>query len=129
MGPGWTSGEISTIGQLLQHQADRVGDKVAITAEGQHVTYGELLSRATGFANGLHELGVRPGEVVATLAENSLELLDFGFGAELLGAVDAMINTSYRGDFLTHQLRDCGAKALLVDPQLLEVAESVSADL
>ncbi|MGE3326214.1 MAG: AMP-binding protein [Acidimicrobiia bacterium] len=107
---------------MLAGQADRVPDRVALTIMGEHITYEGLVARSNGVARGLIELGVGRGDVVAVLAENSAEHVYLQFGVARIGAIEVMINTAYRGEFLAHQLRDSGAKVVLVDEHLLPQA-------
>jgi crotonobetaine/carnitine-CoA ligase len=62
----------------------------------------------------LADLGVGPGDRVATLLENVPEQVITFFGAVKLGAIQVPVNTAYKGEFLRHQLADSGAAVLVV---------------
>ncbi|HEX4819063.1 MAG TPA: AMP-binding protein [Acidimicrobiales bacterium] len=77
----------------------------------------------------LSDLGVRPGDRVATLVENSPEAVLAWWGILLAGAVAVPINTAYKGDYLRHQLADSGARVLLVEPSLRDRADRVEREI
>ncbi|MFI9174635.1 amino acid adenylation domain-containing protein [Streptomyces lincolnensis] len=60
--------------ELIAQAADRHPSRVAVTADGESLTYGELLARAHGFADRLRAEGVRRGDVVGVSAWRSLDL-------------------------------------------------------
>ncbi|MGE0306960.1 MAG: AMP-binding protein [Acidimicrobiia bacterium] len=115
-------------GALLTH-AERQPDSVALTILGEHITYAELVGRSRSLANGLTATGLGRGDVVAMLTENCCEQAYVQFGAAMTGAVEVMINTAYRGEFLRHQLADSGAKAIVVDEGLLPAVVAVAPKL
>src|SRR5262249_19153159 len=59
--------------------------------------------------------GVEPGDRVATMLDATADYCAAWHGSAWAGAIEAPINTELRGRFLEHQLRDCGAKVLIVD--------------
>ena len=85
------------------------------------LTYRELAERAKAYANGLTDLGVRPGDRVAILLYNSIEYWLAYFGVTRLGAVAVQTELPAHG---------CGARIrnppnsssslLLADGDLLE---------
>ena len=70
-------------------------------------------------------MGVRKGDRVASLIENSPEALLTWWGVVWAGAVAVPINTAYKGEYLRHQLADSGSKALIVQGDLAERAARV----
>lgn len=107
------------LSSILEDQAAKLGDRVfAITDEGS-LTFGDLRRRAASVAGSLSDLGVEPGDRVATMLPPSLDYLAVWFGIAWAGAVDVPVNTEYKGEFLRHQLRDCGARVLVVSQGLV----------
>jgi crotonobetaine/carnitine-CoA ligase len=115
----WDDPMKRTLTGMLTAQAERIPDRVALTMLGEHITYESLLARTNSVARGLRELGIGRGDVVAVLAENSAFHVYVEFATARLAAIEVMINTAYRGEFLAHQLNDSGAKVIVVDPELL----------
>lgn len=109
-----------TLTGMLVDQAERSADKVALTILGEDLTYAELVGRSNSVARGLQELGVGPGRVVAVLTENCADQVLIQFATARLRAIEVMLNTAYRGDFLSHQLRMSGAAVVVVDAALVE---------
>ena len=65
-----------------------------------------------------------PGDRVAVLAPNGAAALEAHFGPMLIGAVLVMLNTRLAADELVWILKHCGAKVLIVDPELLPLVQS-----
>ncbi|GAA4727868.1 ATP-dependent acyl-CoA ligase [Nocardioides endophyticus] len=108
-----------TLTGMLVHQAERSADKVALTIVGQDLTYADVIARSNSVARGLLELGVGHGDVVAVLAENCADQVLIQFATARLRAIEVMLNTAYKGDFLSHQLKVSGAKVIVVDEALV----------
>jgi len=121
--------ESRTLTGMLLHQAERSADKVALTIVGENLTYADLVARSNSMARGLQGLGVGQGDVVAVLAENCADQIVIQFATARLRAVEVMLNTAYRGGFLSHQLRVSGARVVVVDAQLLQNVLDVADEL
>jgi len=93
------------------------------------VAWREVLSSAQRAANGLLELGVRPGERVAILMGNRPEFLWAHFGIGFIGAASVPVNISQRGPTLQHILRDSGATAVIFADDLRDALTAVAGDL
>src|SRR3954468_18388089 len=78
--------------EILGRNARRAGDRVALVFEGERRTFSQLDERVSRCANALAELGVRPGDNVAVMMHNRLELLEASFGIQRLGACAVPIN-------------------------------------
>ncbi len=61
--------------QLFEQQVARTPDAVAVSCEGQHLTYRDLNRRANGIAARLRTLGVGPDTLVAICVERSLDTM------------------------------------------------------
>ena len=108
-----------TLTGMLAEQAQRYPDKVAVTIVGENLSYADLVARSDAMVRGLRDLGVSRGDAVASLAENSADQILLEFACARLGAVEVMLNTAYRGDFLTHQLNVSEPRLIVVDEHLL----------
>src|SRR6476469_7579492 len=104
----WGSTEGPTLTGVLERQAERHPDRVAIFFGDDPVTYGQLLDRSRAAANRLLDLGVGPGDTVGILMENCEEQITTLFATAAIGAVEVSVNTAYRGEFLRHQLHNAG---------------------
>jgi fatty-acyl-CoA synthase len=88
----------------------------AVVDGDRRLTYRELAERCDRLARALRSLGVRPGDRVAYLCGNTLELLEAYFGVVLAGAVLTPLNIRFAPAELQFILDDCGAALLAVHP-------------
>jgi len=82
-----------TMFELLDEQAARYPDGLAVICGDRSITYPELAQRARRAAGLLRAQGVRRGDRVGLLLNNRAEWLEIAFGAALLGAVLAPLST------------------------------------
>ena len=125
----WISGEQHTITSLLDRRLSDDPDSQYLDVCGVTFTAAEVNTTASKLANALHALGVRPGDRVANLVENSPEGLLSWFGAIRGGSIAVPINTAYKGQYLRHQLGDSGARVVVVQRTLADRIAAVIGDL
>jgi crotonobetaine/carnitine-CoA ligase len=125
----WIGGDQRTITSLLDARVASDPDAPYLDVCGVAFTAAEVETTANRLANGLAALGVRPGDRVASLVENSPEALLAWWGAVRGGAVAVPINTAYKGQYLRHQLADSGATVVIVQRTLADRVDGVTADL
>jgi long-chain acyl-CoA synthetase len=95
----------------------------AFTCLGQTMTFGELDQLSHQFAVYIqHHTTLAPGDRLAVQLPNTLQYPVVLFGALRAGVVIVNTNPLYTGTELQHQLKDSGAKVLMV---LANVAKSV----
>ncbi|MDZ7731946.1 MAG: AMP-binding protein [Acidimicrobiia bacterium] len=125
----WLSDEQHTVVQLLDRRLEADPDGPYLDVTGTSFTAAEVADRAWRLAGGLRELGLEPGERVASLLENSPEAMLFWWAAVTGGHIAVPINTAYKGEYLRHQLIDSGARVLVVQADLLDRAAPVVAEI
>lgn len=108
-------GTRDSIGNILTARAAELPDRVAVSLDGTTYTFAELDARSDTLAAGLAALGVRPGDRVATLAPNRIELLELYYGVAKTGAAQVPLNAFLKGEFLRHQLVVSRASVLITD--------------
>ncbi len=86
----------------------------------ESVTYSGLTTRSYRLANGLLDLGIRPGDRVALLMYNCVEYWIAYFAATRIGAVVVRTNFRLSADELEYALNDAGCSLVIGDPELLE---------
>jgi acyl-CoA synthetase (AMP-forming)/AMP-acid ligase II len=84
---------------------------------------------ARHIAAGLADLGLRPGDRVATLAWNRLPHLELYYGVSGAGMVLHTVNPRLFPEQIRYIIDDGGARVLCVDPDLLAIVEPMLADL
>jgi fatty-acyl-CoA synthase len=92
------------------------------------LTFAELGARARAQAAGLDALGVGEGERVAIVSHNAARLAAGMFGVAGSGRVYVPINFRLSATEVSYIVEHCGAKVLLVDPELDEALGSVGAE-
>ena len=105
------------LGDLLVDATTRAPDSSALIAgDGRRaVTYAELSRRADELGAALERNGVRPGDVVAIQARNSVEFVVALVGAAGAGVVVAPLDPSLPDSEKLRRLDLVGARATLVD--------------
>ena len=88
-------------------------------------TYGDFYRRARALAAGLQDLGLRPGDRVATLMWNHSMHLEAYFGVPVVGGVLHTLNLRLHPDELAYIVNNAGDRFLIVDDVLLPVFEKI----
>ena len=114
------------VSSLLDDRAEKLTDNRFVSSRSGELTYGELRDEAQRFAHSLQDLGVAPGDRVATMLDSSIEYVTCWFGIVWAGAIDVPVNTEYKGTFLEHVLRDSGANVLVIDGRWMDRLEGLS---
>jgi len=114
-----------TLPALLERQAAAHGDRPLLRVGDVRRSYRETRDAAAESAGRLAAAGVGPGDRVAALCGNRVELLDLILGCAWLGAVVVPINTASRGEQLAHVLHNAGARLVLVERELRDVLAAV----
>jgi acyl-CoA synthetase (AMP-forming)/AMP-acid ligase II len=91
---------------------------------GRIVTYGELGHLVERAAAGLHERGVRKGDVVALFAPNSIEYAIAFYSITSLGAIAAPANPTWTVNELGSQLSRQSARFMLTTSTLLDTVRA-----
>ncbi|MHA6344643.1 AMP-binding protein [Roseivivax sp. CAU 1761] len=102
-------------------------DRDALVYGGTRRSYAEHRARCSRLASALAGLGVRPGDVVATLLPNVPPHVEAHFGVPACGAVLNAINTRLDPDTVAYILDHGGARVLLADSQFLGLAQDALA--
>ena len=110
-------------GTYAAQAPDRIAAVMAGT--GETVSYGELERRSVQLARVLHEAGLRPGDAVALLTENSLRALEVYWAALRSGLYITAVNYRLKPDEVAYIVNDSGAAALIVSAALAATATAV----
>ena len=90
----------------------------------QRTTIGACVDRARRLASALRDLGIEPGDPVATLMWNQPEHLEVYYAVPSMGAVLHTLNPRLHPDELSFIVNDAEDRAVIVDESLLEAFES-----
>ncbi len=103
-----------SLGQMLEQSAAKYPGNLAVVFINNKITYAQLDKMANRFANVLKKLGVQKGDRVALHMPNTPQMVFAYYGTVKLGAVAVMFNPLYSPREIEHQLRDSGAKVMLI---------------
>jgi fatty-acyl-CoA synthase len=92
------------------------------------ITYAQVAGRATALAAGLDGLGIAAGDRVAVVSHNSARLLTAMFGVCGSGRILVPINFRLTAAEIGYIVEHCGARVLVVDPELDEALSSVTCE-
>jgi amino acid adenylation domain-containing protein len=109
----------ATVHEWVAATARRVPDAVAVAAEGQWLSYGELAARAGRLAGHLARLGVGPEVAVAVCAERSPALLVGLLAVLEAGGAYVPLDPTLPRERLAYILADAAAPVLLAERELL----------
>lgn len=88
----------------------------------------EMVETVAATAHLLTIEGVQPGDTVALMSTNRIELLDFILACAWMGAIAVPINAASRGEQLRHVLHNCGTRVVISEaefvPHILEAADT-----
>ena len=93
----------------------------------ERTTWGEVAVRARKLARALIQLGVKPGDRVATLSWNHSSHLEAYLGVPLSGAVLHTLNLRLHPDDIAYIANDAGDSVIIVDEVLLPLFEKFRA--
>ncbi|TBV09723.1 amino acid adenylation domain-containing protein, partial [Stutzerimonas kirkiae] len=106
------------IHQLIEIQADRTPDAVAVIFGDQELTYRELNRKANQLAYKLQALGVGPDVLVGIAMERSLEMVVGLLAILKAGGAYVPLDPEYPQDRLTYMMEDSGIQLLLTQSNL-----------
>jgi crotonobetaine/carnitine-CoA ligase len=113
--PVWSRGEQGTVTAALSRAAAEFTDRIFLDFSGDTHTFGQVDEAADQLARGLVALGVRKGDRVASILDNNFNAVIAWFAINKTGAISVPVNTAHKGEFLRHQLNDCGAEVVLAE--------------
>ena len=106
--------QYESLGQFFDECVAQFRERVAYVSVGANLTYGELGRKANAFAAYLQSIGVEPGERIAIMLPNTFQYPVALFGAIKAGGVVVNVNPLYTVRELAYQLKDSGARTIVV---------------
>jgi long-chain acyl-CoA synthetase len=99
--------------EFLERSAAKLPEKEALVAGPRRLTFGELDATANRLARALRNLGVRYGDRVAVILDNSPETVISVFGVLKADAVFLVVNPTTKPNKIEYILNNCRAAALV----------------
>lgn len=110
---------VSCFHRLIERQARRVPDHVAVVFADQHYTYRQLDERANQLAHHLRSLGVGPDVLVGFCVERCLDMLVVLLGILKAGGAYLPLDPAYPQDRLAFIIEDSRIQFLVTQQHLL----------
>ncbi|EPY04511.1 bacitracin synthetase 3, partial [Paenibacillus alvei TS-15] len=114
--------EAKTIHGLFEEQVEKTPERVAVVFGEERLTYRELNERAEQLARALRQQGVQPDALVGLLTERSLDMIVGILGILKAGGAYVPLDPDYPEERIRYMLEDCGAKLLVTQKKLAELA-------
>ena len=124
------SNAYTDVNTLLEEHARRRGAKIFVESpdQGARITFGEFEALSRRFANFLGAEGVRPGDRVSVLAENSIEALIVFWGTLRAGVIVNPINVEIREKHVGRILDDVAPRLVFFGRELAGDVRATWAD-
>lgn len=104
-------------------------EKTAIIFGDRRISYRELDRQINQIAGGLLHIGFERGDVISVFLPSLPELIMSYLGAVRAGLTVNVVNAMLREQEVSYILKDCSARAVLVDDRRLPIVESVRSAL
>jgi acyl-CoA synthetase (AMP-forming)/AMP-acid ligase II len=105
---------------LMRQAARRYPDREAVVDGENRLTFAEAWGRGCRMANALLDLGLRPGDRIGVLDENSVAAADGVLGATIANIARVSLYARNSRDSHAHMLGHTGCRAVLVDEELAD---------
>ena len=115
--------------ELIEAQAGRTPDAVAVTWNGRSLTYGEINAQSNQVAHYLREEGVGPESLVAICLERSLEMVIAILGVLKAGGAYVPLDPAYPTHRIACILEDAQAALVLTQERLRPLVPANTARL
>ena len=110
----------ATIHQLVEEQAQRTPDRVAVAFRHEEVTYSDLNARANRLARHLRGRDVGPDRLVGLYLERSVEMVVALLATLKAGGAYVPLDPTYPDERVALMIEDSGCDVLLTSERLLE---------
>jgi amino acid adenylation domain-containing protein len=114
---------------LLEMQARRTPNAIAVEFAGKSLTYAELDSRSNQLAHLLQKHGVQREVLVGLCVERSLEMVVALVGILKAGGAYVPLDPAYPNDRIQYVLEDAHVKVLLTQESLLPSLSTTAAEM
>ena len=111
-------GDQARLHRLIEKQAAKTPEAVALEYDGEELTYAELNRRANRLAQLLRQKGVGPDILVGIFAERSFEMVLLLLAVLKAGGAYVPLDPSYPAERLAHMLEDAQTALVLAQPHL-----------
>ncbi|MFQ6026842.1 MAG: amino acid adenylation domain-containing protein [Dehalococcoidia bacterium] len=113
--------ESECLHRLFEGQAARTPDSIAVSYQGETISYRELNQRTNRLAHQLQRQGIVPDDLVGICLRRSPDLIVGILAILKAGAAYLPLDPDYPGDRLTFMVRDAGVTTLVSESSLADL--------
>ncbi len=114
---------------LMGRAAKHFAQREAVVHGKRRLTFSQAWERSTRLANALISLGLKPGDRIGVLEDNSIEAADLFAGAAIANLVRVPLYPRNGREAHLHMLGHTNCRAVLVSPQYLHEIEGFADEL
>ena len=103
---------VTSLGDLMDKQAEKYGDKDAIVFPEGRYSYQDISAYAQNISKALLALGVEPGDRVGYFLQECIDTVGIIIGAAKIGAITAPINSRFKTTELEQVIVHAGMKVI-----------------
>ena len=103
---------VTSLGDLMDMQAEKYGDKDAIVFPEDRYSYQDIAMYAQNISKALLALGVEPGDRVGYFLQECIDTIGIIIGAAKIGAITAPINSRFKTTELEQVIVHAGMKVI-----------------
>ncbi|MBO0827180.1 MAG: AMP-binding protein [Streptosporangiales bacterium] len=118
-----------TVVHVLEKGAHEHPDKQAIVDRHGRASYAELFDRSLRMAGGLRALGVRAGDAVVLMLDNTVDHALVWFGCSCLNAAEVPLNTGFKAPQIAYVVGHCEAEVIVLEEHYLPLLRAVADEL
>ena len=114
---------------FLEKSAEQFPDRKAVWYKDEWMTFSEIECESNKLANFLVQIGIKKGDRIALLFENSFKYVIAYYAILKSGAVTVALNTDQTEDSMQYLLKHSDATALIAQNKYLSILKQVQKDL
>lgn len=115
-----------TLYSVLEESVQKYGNHVAITFEGESITYRQFKEKVDKLAGMWQRMGLQKGERIGLMVPNHPDYVVSYYAAIALGLIIVQINPNYTIRELIHILEDSKISSIVVNKKSLPTVEAIA---
>jgi len=117
------------LGSLLEDTSAKIPLNVALIFEDKSYTYSDLCRLTRSLSAALQEQGIQPGDRVAFLLPNCLEIVLCYYACFKIGAIAVPLNVRFSAELLQYAINHSGARVLISEPNVYSQIAKIRSSL
>lgn len=113
------------LGEIINVNANKYPKKLALKDARRQLTFEELNERTNKLANGILKNGIKKGDKIAILSNNSIEFMEIYVAAAKGGFIIVPLNFRLHPDDISFIINNSDAKWLFVESRFREATEKI----